>query len=158
MIAKFCLSAAELDRMLVAAIAKAAELGLAASIAIVDEGGYAFRLYRSDGAGLMTPAVALAKARTAALMRAPSGALTTRLKDEPELLRLTEYLPMPGGLPVRHPAGRHHAAAVQAPRRQDHAGRPPLSLPTRTLTGIGKRPTAPQFPFHGTGRDSSPAP
>lgn len=112
MIAKFCLSAAELDRMLVAAIAKAAELGLAASIAIVDEGGYAFRLYRSDGAGLMTPAVALAKARTAALMRAPSGALTTRLKDEPELLRLTEYLPMPGGLPVRHEAAVIGAVGV----------------------------------------------
>ena len=35
-------------------------------------------------------------------MRAPSGALTARLKDEPELLRLTEYLPMPGGQPIRH--------------------------------------------------------
>ena len=102
MIAKFCLSAAELDRMLAAASAKAAELGLASSIAIVDEGGYPFRLHRGDGAGLMTPAVAQAKARTAALLRAPSGVLTARLKDQPELLRLTEYLPMPGGLPVRY--------------------------------------------------------
>lgn len=102
MIAKFTLGAAELDRMLAAARGKAEELGLPATIAIVDEGGYAFRLHRGEGAGLMTPTVALAKARTAALMRAPSGALTARLKDEPELLRLTEYLPMPGGLPVRH--------------------------------------------------------
>ncbi|WCM28786.1 heme-binding protein [Sphingomonas sp. QA11] len=102
MIAKYGLSADELDRMLAAARAKAGELGLAASIAIVDEGGYAFRLHRGDGAGLMTPTVAMAKARTAALMRAPSGALTARLKDEPELLRLTEYLPMPGGFPLRY--------------------------------------------------------
>jgi glc operon protein GlcG len=102
MIVKYGLSGTELDRMLAASVAKAAEFGLAASIAIVDEAGYAFRLHRAEGAGLMTPTVAMAKARTAALMRAPSGALTARLKDEPELLRLTEYLPMPGGLPVRH--------------------------------------------------------
>lgn len=96
------LTADEFDAMLAAGRARAADLGLAATIAIVDEGGYPWRLYRSDGTGAMTPAVALAKARTAALMRAPSGALTARLKDEPELLRLTDYLPMPGGLPVRH--------------------------------------------------------
>lgn len=102
MIAKFALGASELDRMLAGARSKAEELGLPASIALVDEGGYPFRLHRGDGAGLMTPTVALAKARTAALMRAPSGVLTARLKDEPELLRLTDYLPMPGGLPVRH--------------------------------------------------------
>lgn len=102
MIVKYGLSGAELDRMLAAALAKAGELGLSGSIAIVDEGGYAFRVHRDVGAGLMTATVATAKARTAALMRAPSGVLTARLKDEPELLRLTEYLPMPGGLPVRH--------------------------------------------------------
>lgn len=101
MIVKFGLDGTELDLMLAAAVAQARELGVATSIAIVDEGGYAFRLNRDDGAGLMTPTVAMAKARTAALIRAPSGVLTSRLKDEPELLRLTEYLPMPGGLPVR---------------------------------------------------------
>lgn len=102
MIAKFALAAPELDAMLDAARDRAVEIGVAASIAIVDDGGYPLRLTRADGAGALTPAVALAKARTAALMRAPSGALTARLKDEPELLRLTEYLPMPGGFPVRH--------------------------------------------------------
>jgi glc operon protein GlcG len=96
------ITGAELDSMLGAALTEAGSLGLAATIALVDDGGYALRLHRTDGAGLMTPTVALAKARTAALMRAPSGALTARLKDEPELLRLTEYLPMPGGQPIRH--------------------------------------------------------
>lgn len=99
---KAVLSRSELDAMLAAARGKAEEIGVAASIAIVDDGGYAFRLDRADGAGVMTPTVAVAKARTAALMRAPSGALTARLKDEPELLRLTDYLPMPGGLPIRY--------------------------------------------------------
>ncbi|AHE54459.1 GlcG/HbpS family heme-binding protein [Sphingomonas sanxanigenens] len=98
---KAVLGGADLDAMLAAARAKAQEIGIAATIAIVDDGGYPFRLERCDGAGAMTPAVATAKARTAALMRAPSGVLTSRLKDEPELLRLTDYLPMPGGLPVR---------------------------------------------------------
>lgn len=102
MITKFGLNTAELDRMLSAAIGKAFMLGLNVSIAIVDEGGNVFRVYRSQDAGLITPTVALAKARTAALLRAPSGMLTARLKDEPELLRLTEFLPMPGGLPVRY--------------------------------------------------------
>ncbi|MDG2532144.1 heme-binding protein [Sphingomonas sp. HITSZ_GF] len=102
MIVKHGLDAAALDAMLDAGLAQARAINVAATIAIVDEGGYACRLYRSDGTGAMTPAVALAKARTAALMRAPSGALTARLKDEPELLRLTDYLPMPGGLPVRY--------------------------------------------------------
>ncbi|MGF7149948.1 glc operon protein GlcG [Sphingomonas zeicaulis] len=98
---KAVLGGAELDAMLAAARAKAQEIGIVATIAIVDDGGYLFRLERADGAGVMTPAVATAKARTAALMRAPSGVLTSRLKEEPELLRLTDYLPMPGGLPIR---------------------------------------------------------
>ncbi|WP_157219098.1 GlcG/HbpS family heme-binding protein [Flavisphingomonas formosensis] len=99
---KAILGPAELDEIMAAARAKAREIGVAATIAIVDDGGHVFRVERGDGAGVMTPTVAMAKARTAALMRAPSGALTARLKDEPELLRLTDYLPMPGGLPVRH--------------------------------------------------------
>lgn len=99
---KAVLTAIELDAMVDTALAKAAELGVAATVSICDDGGHALRLYRMDGTGAMTPVVAAAKARTAALMRAPSGALTARLKDEPELLRLTEYLPMPGGLPIVH--------------------------------------------------------
>lgn len=94
------LNAVELDAMVDAALAKATEAGIAATVALCDDGGHALRLYRMDGTGAMTPVVAAAKARTSALMRAPSGALTARLKEEPELLRLTEYLPMPGGLPI----------------------------------------------------------
>ncbi len=94
------LTVIEVDAMITAALAKATDIGIAATVALCDDGGHALRLYRMDATGAMTPAVAAAKARTAALMRAPSGTLTSRLKDEPELLRLTEYLPMPGGLPI----------------------------------------------------------
>lgn len=87
-------------RMLDAALAAAGADGLAMSVAVVDEGGYPLALQRMDGAGLMTAKVATEKARTAALIRAPSGRLADRLAAEPALLRLTDYLPMAGGLPV----------------------------------------------------------
>lgn len=72
----------------------------AVSIAVVDEGGYPLAIQRMDGAGLLTWQVARDKARTAALIRAPTRVLSDRLRDEPALLRLTEYLPMTGGLPI----------------------------------------------------------
>lgn len=74
---------------------------LKVSIAIVDEGGYPLIVERMDGAGLLTWKVAVEKARTAALIRAPSRLLAERLGSEPALLRLTDYLPMAGGLPIR---------------------------------------------------------
>lgn len=94
------LTADELGPMLDAARAAAHARGLTMSIAIVDDGGYPLRLERIDGAGVMTPAVALAKARTAALMRGSTRILAERVVKEPALLRLTEYLPMEGGLPI----------------------------------------------------------
>jgi glc operon protein GlcG len=87
-------------RMLDAALAAAAAADLRMTIALVDDGGYPLCLQRMDGAGLMTPKVALEKARTAALLRAPSARLADRVGAEPALLRLTDYLPMAGGLPV----------------------------------------------------------
>lgn len=94
------LCAAEARSILDAAIEAARGEGLAMSVAVTDEGGYALALLRMDGAGLMTPSVAEQKARTAALMRAPSRRLADRIAAEPALLRLTEYLPMAGGLPI----------------------------------------------------------
>lgn len=87
-------------RILDAALEAARAEGFAMSVAVVDEGGYPLALQRMDGAGLMTAKVAMEKARTAALIRAPSGRLADRLVAEPALLRLTDYLPMAGGLPV----------------------------------------------------------
>jgi glc operon protein GlcG len=73
---------------------------LAMAIAVVDDGGFPLCLQRMDGAGAVTAQVALDKARTAALMRAPSRRLADRVATEPALLRLTEYLPLAGGLPI----------------------------------------------------------
>lgn len=90
----------EARRLTDAAMARAAKMGKVFSIAICDRAGFPVSLVRMDGAGLMTAQVASDKARTAALLRAPSSALTGRIADNPALLRLTEYLPMPGGLPI----------------------------------------------------------
>lgn len=49
MTARYGLRTAELDRMPAAAIARAADPALAATIAIVDAGRYAFRPYRAEG-------------------------------------------------------------------------------------------------------------
>lgn len=94
------LDAATARQALDAALAAARESGLAMSVGIVDEGGYPLCLQRLDGAGLMTGKVALEKARTAALIRGPSRRLADRVASEPALLRLTDYLPMAGGLPI----------------------------------------------------------
>lgn len=83
-----------------AAIKAATRDGPAMSVAVVDEGGYPLCLERMDGAGLMTAKVAGEKARTAALLRAPSRVLADRVATDPALLSLTDYLPMAGGLPI----------------------------------------------------------
>lgn len=79
---------------------EAERLGLAMSIAIVDDGAYPLCFERMDGAGLGTVNVALAKARTAASMRASTKNLADRVRSEPELLRLEDYIPLQGGLPI----------------------------------------------------------
>lgn len=94
------LSAEQARRMLDTALDTARTHGFTMSIAVVDDGGYPLCLQRMDGAGLLTAKVAMEKARTAALIRAPSSRLADRLAAEPSLLRLTDYLPMAGGLPL----------------------------------------------------------
>lgn len=89
-------------RLTDAAIERAQALGKPFSIAVCDRGGFPVSLARMDGAGLLTAKVATQKARTAALLRAPSSALAGRVADNPALLRLDDYLPMAGGLPVMH--------------------------------------------------------
>tara|TARA_R110001606_G_scaffold99560_1_gene219541 strand:- start:26345 stop:26752 length:408 start_codon:yes stop_codon:yes gene_type:complete len=94
------LNAALARSALDAALRAASTNGLTMSVAVVDDGGYPLCLERMDGAGLLTAKVASEKARTSALLRAPSRALADRVAADPALLRLTDYLPMTGGLPI----------------------------------------------------------
>jgi glc operon protein GlcG len=59
--------------ILAAAEAKAAEIEVPQNIAIVDEGAHLLAFARMDGAKLSSVEVALTKARSAALRRAPTG-------------------------------------------------------------------------------------
>jgi glc operon protein GlcG len=77
---------------------KAMARQLAVTIAIVDEGGHLWHLERLD-ARPSTIEVAIGKARTAALMRAPSAALEDAIKDMPGVLALNA-MPIRGALPV----------------------------------------------------------
>jgi glc operon protein GlcG len=82
----------------------AAELGIAVSIAVVDDGGYLLGFSRMDGAHKLTPAMAISKAYTSAIYRRPTAEMTAM---PPELLAAARHaglytvLVMPGGAPVR---------------------------------------------------------
>ncbi|MCE2916359.1 MAG: heme-binding protein [Rubrivivax sp.] len=69
---KPCLTLEDTDRMLAAARALATERGFAVTIAVADDGGHLLGLLRLDGAAPVSAAIAVSKARTAALGRRES--------------------------------------------------------------------------------------
>ena len=96
------LTAADAERMLIAARAEADRQGWKVAIAVVDEGGFLLRLERLDGAGLQTPEVATLKAKSAALSRMPTKRLEEITKERNAMLRFPDRLPIQGGLPIVH--------------------------------------------------------
>lgn len=90
----------EASALVQAALAAAATQDCRISVAVCDGSGFPLALLRMDGAGLLTAKAAGQKARTAALLRAPSGVLAERARGDATLLKLEDYLPMEGGVPV----------------------------------------------------------
>jgi glc operon protein GlcG len=94
--------------ILEAALEKARSMNVIVSIAIVDDGGHLLAFMRKDGARLHTAPVAIAKARSAALTRSPTGKRTAsgRDIDDHQALALTlaagpgSYVTFPGGVPI----------------------------------------------------------
>jgi len=68
------------------ALDKAQSLGLPASVAVVDDGGYLLAFGRSEEAELYSVAISQAKARSAALTRFPSG---KKVPAEPNAMIIT---------------------------------------------------------------------
>lgn len=101
---KICLTTAETDEMAQAVRAKAVERGWNIAVAIVDDGGYLLRLDRMDGAGPMSPDIAVGKARMAALTRRASKFWEDRVETRPGFLNFPFGLPIQGGLPIFHGA------------------------------------------------------
>jgi len=94
------LTAADVQKMLVACKAEAAKNKWNVSIAIVDDGGYLLYLERMDGAGPMTAEVAAGKASTAAVTRRPTKFWEDRVKERPVFLKFPDNLPIQGGVPI----------------------------------------------------------
>jgi uncharacterized protein GlcG (DUF336 family) len=100
------LTLAHARRLTDAAHAEAERLGLALAIAVVDASGHAVCVERMDGAGFLTPDIALGKAYTAAAFRVPSRVMAGRASQVPvfatamSVVSHGRYTPQPGGVPI----------------------------------------------------------
>lgn len=96
-------------RMLEAARAKAAEIGVRVAIAVLDPRGDLVALHRMDGALWRSVPISQGKAAASAAWDAPSGDLADRW-DQPVVRALSmmeqgRIIPWQGALPVRRPDG-----------------------------------------------------
>lgn len=90
------------------ALNKAKSLGLSVSIAVVDDGGHLMAFARTDGAELYTVPISLAKGRSAALTRFPTGKKSPsgKERDDHHALAITlatgpgSFVSIPGGMPI----------------------------------------------------------
>jgi glc operon protein GlcG len=85
------------------AIAKAEELKVAVSVAVVDEFGQLVQLDRMDGAALMSPDLAEAKALTALNFKRSTSdvaKLDSSARSAIESIVYFKPMPLPGGLPI----------------------------------------------------------
>jgi uncharacterized protein GlcG (DUF336 family) len=82
----------EAQDVIARAHAKAAELGIRVTVAVVDEGGLLIALGRMDGAQPLSPQVAEAKAVGAAMLYRDGGALADLAKDRPGFFAAADRL------------------------------------------------------------------
>jgi glc operon protein GlcG len=94
------LTAADCQIIMAACQAEAVKNKWAVSIAIVDEGGYLWRLERADGASLASAEVAEAKAYTAAIGRNTTKAMEDMVKERPGVMMMPNRVPVQGGVPI----------------------------------------------------------
>jgi glc operon protein GlcG len=72
--------------------AKAAELGIRVTVAVVDEGGLLIALARMDGATPLSPQIAEAKAVGAAMLHRDGASLGELAKDRPGFFSVVDRL------------------------------------------------------------------
>jgi uncharacterized protein GlcG (DUF336 family) len=82
----------EANELISRAHAKAAELGIRVTVAVVDEGGLLVALARMDGAAPLTPQIAEAKAVGAAMLHRDGGSLGDLAKDRPGFFSVADRL------------------------------------------------------------------
>jgi glc operon protein GlcG len=82
----------EANRVISQAHAKAAELGVRVTVAVVDEGSLLIALARMDGAPPLSPQIAEAKAVGAAMWHRDGAALADVAKERPGLFSVADRL------------------------------------------------------------------
>ena len=82
----------EANELINRAHAKAAELGIRITVAVVDEGGLLVALARMDGAAPLTPQIAEAKAVGAAMLHRDGASLGELAKDRPGFFSVADRL------------------------------------------------------------------
>src|SRR2546428_8453013 len=94
------------NKLVAGAHARAAQIGVNVSAAVVDEGGHLIALGRMDGAPPLSPQIAESKAVGAAMLLRDGGSLLQMSQDRPgffsavdRLVRL-QLIPGPGSLPI----------------------------------------------------------
>lgn len=92
------LTLAQAEAIAAAVVAVAGEKDFRLAAAIVDTGGWSHLQIRMDGAFPAAIDAALAKARTAALLRRPSSEFSRRVKDGMPLAHLPHVVPLGGGV------------------------------------------------------------
>ena len=109
------------------ACAKAMELEVKVSVFVVDAGGNPVAFARMDGAGILSPDIARAKAYTAVAFRSHSKEMAERMKDRPAAgLGLTQVsgnrvVLLPGGVLAKNGEEIIGAVGVSgATSDQDH--------------------------------------
>jgi glc operon protein GlcG len=86
------LTLAEAQTTIARAQAKAGDLGIRVTVAVVDEGGYLIALGRMDGAPPISPQVAEAKAVGAAMLYRDGASLAELAKDRPGFFSVVDRL------------------------------------------------------------------
>ncbi len=97
---KTTLTAADTAIIMAACKAEALKNNWLVTIAITDEAGYLLHLERADGAALPSAEIALLKAKTAAIAKAPTKALEDVVKERPAVALMPGRLPVQGGVPI----------------------------------------------------------
>jgi glc operon protein GlcG len=80
------------NQLIARAHAKAGELGIRVTVAVVDEGAHLIALARMDGAAPLTPQVAEAKAVGAAMLHRDGASLGELAKDRPGFFSVADRL------------------------------------------------------------------
>jgi uncharacterized protein GlcG (DUF336 family) len=86
------LTTKEAHDVIARAHAKASDLGIRVTVAVVDEGGFLIALSRMDGAPPLSPQVAEAKAVGAAMLHRDGGSLAELAKDRPGFFSVADRL------------------------------------------------------------------